>query len=107
MIPKDKLGHAAAGLAWSGVGALIYVVACVVLRIVPAGALPLALFLPPLAAGITKEFADWSDNRSAEAIGQPDPHGVEFMDAFATTLPGIVLSALAVRYMPLIERALS
>lgn len=47
---------------------------------------PAAGALAGLVAGITKEFADWLDNRA-----RPGEHGVELLDAVATAAPGAVL----------------
>lgn len=106
MIPSDKIGHMVAGSAWAAVGSAIWLV-CLQLKLTTVGALPLALFLPPLTAGVTKEFADWTDNRTAQAEGKAPMHGVEFLDAAATALPGIVLSAIAIYLLPAIAMALN
>jgi hypothetical protein len=50
-----------------------------------------AVALSCLVAGITKEGADWLDNRAAAAAGRLQVHGVEFMDATFTAAPGFIL----------------
>jgi hypothetical protein len=78
-MPKDKLLHFIAGFAASLTGA-----ACWFLSGSPAAVLPWFVFLASGVAGLTKEAADWMDNRI-----RPGSHGVEFWD-FVVTLAGAV-----------------
>jgi len=44
--------------------------------------------------GAAKELSDWLSNRAAARVGQPPPHGVEFLDFAATTLGGVPIWVL-------------
>jgi vacuolar-type H+-ATPase subunit I/STV1 len=60
----------------------------------PVAGLPAAMALSSLIAGIVKEGADWLDNRM-----YPGMHGVEWLDAAATALPGVVLGLVAAQVL--------
>lgn len=93
MFQKDKLFHFVAGTiaALFGVG-LWYVFAYAFKA--PAIAAPYAGLLASVVAGVTKEAADFMDNRAALAAGTTPLHGVEFFDAVATSLPGLLICAV-------------
>lgn len=85
-IPKDKLAHAAIGC----LVALFCLAAWLLAThagLVPLAGAPGAIVLGSLVAGITKEGADYLDNRS-----KPGMHGVEVLDALATAAPGLVVA---------------
>ena len=87
MIPKDKLLHAVAGLAVALAALALYLLA-VHANLAPLGGAPVTVALCALVAGITKEGADYLDNRV-----RPGSHGVEFLDVVATAAPGFMLAA--------------
>lgn len=89
LIPKDKLLHAAVGLVIAGICLALWAAASH-LGLVPLSGMPGAIALGGLIAGITKEGADYMDNRV-----NPGQHGVELLDVVATAAPGFVVAALA------------
>ena len=99
MIPRDKLGHMAAGVGAAALGAGVWVMAYAA-GLAALDALPIVLLVGPIAAAAAKEYADWMDNRAAAAAGRPAAHGVELLDALATALPGAVLALAALWVLP-------
>ena len=83
-IPRDKLMHFGIGCSVVVFSLVAWAVAEFVglTRTADAGA---AAALAGIVCGITKEGCDWLDNRIV-----PRMHGVEFFDAFATALPGLL-----------------
>ena len=81
-IPLDKSHHFIAGALVGDVAAV-----AVILAGHPEYAWGAALALAMLA-GAFKEALDWRDNHLADA----QVHGVEFMDALATTLGGVAVA---------------
>jgi hypothetical protein len=86
-IPQDKILHFAAGACAAALATVIYVM-CVRGLGAPLGGVVYTPFIASLVAGITKEGADYMDNRAA---GVP-VHEVSYLDALATTLPGLLTS---------------
>jgi hypothetical protein len=84
---KDKLLHFTAGFAASLAGA-----ACWSLSDLPISLFPWFAFLASGVAGLTKEAADWMDNRL-----RPGMHGVEFLD-FVATAAGALPVVLVARF---------
>ena len=76
---NDKLLHFSAGFLASTLGVAVWLASQTSID-----ALPWFACLAAGVAGLTKEAADWMDNRS-----RPGMHGVEFLD-FAATLAGAV-----------------
>lgn len=89
MIPPDKLRHAGIGVLVAVFALLLWMLAALA-GLAPLAGAPAALALAGIVAGLTKEGADWLDNRIT-----PGMHGVELLDAVATALPGLVLGLLA------------
>ena len=89
MIQKDKLLHMAVGLAVALFALVLWTIASAA-GLAPLSGAPAAAALAALVAGITKEGADHLDNRLV-----PKMHGVEWLDAAATTLPGVLLGIAA------------
>jgi len=86
-LTNDKLLHFTAGFAASLAGA-----ACWFLSGSPITLLPWFAFLASGVAGLTKEAADWMDNRIRLGM-----HGVEFLDFVATAagaLPVVLIAHL-------------
>lgn len=75
-IPADKANHFIYGAAFF---------ALVVHLVEPQYAL-----LATAVLGVAKEIADVVANERASARGLPPPHGVELLDAVATTAGGVV-----------------
>jgi hypothetical protein len=93
---NDKTQHAIAGAAAALLGALLYCVGAMLLLAFDVGLQRTGIIPVPLIcaliAGLTKEAADWLDNRV-----RPGTHTVDPWDVAATTAPGLVLSiALAI-----------
>ncbi len=82
---NDKLLHFTAGFAASLAGA-----ACWFLSGSPITVLPWFAFLASGVAGLTKEAADWMDNRT-----RPGSHGVEFWDFVATAAGALPVVLIA------------
>ncbi|MCV2359625.1 hypothetical protein LNV08_11660 [Paucibacter sp. TC2R-5] len=89
-IPRDKLMHFGIGSAVAAFALLVWA-SLAAIGLAPIAGAPAAAALAALVAGITKEGADWLDNRST---GTP-MHGVEYWDAAATALPGILIGLAA------------
>ena len=89
MIPKDKLMHMLVGFAVALFALVIWTIAAAA-GLAPLSGAPAAAALAALVAGITKEGADYLDNKLVPAM-----HGVEWLDAAATALPGVVLGFVA------------
>lgn len=93
-IPRDKLLHAGVGLLCSLLG-----IACALLAehlgLAPIQALPLAALLPAVAAGATKQYCDWQDNRLLADIGEQPLHRVQFANFAASAAPGVLLAVAA------------
>ena len=89
MIPKDKLMHLAVGTAVALFALMLWTLA-VMAGLAPLTGAPAAAALAALVAGISKEGADYIDNRL-----RPGEHEVSFWDAAATTFPGLVLGVAA------------
>lgn len=92
---NDKLQHALAGFAAAMVGTTLYALSVLVMLafgIDPpkASILPVPI-ISALVAGLTKEAADYLDNRAVPGLHEVDP-----MDVAATTAPGVALSLLLV-----------
>lgn len=92
-MPKDKLMHIAVGLL-AGLLTLAVWLAMVKLGIAPLSGLPGALALGTTLVGLTKEGADYMDNRA-----RPGEHGVEPLDALATAVPGWVMGLAAAQVL--------
>ena len=88
-IPTDKLKHAAIG-SLVALFALAFWTLLAAAGVAPLSGAPAAAALASLVAGITKEGADWIDNKTAGM----QVHGVEFWDAFATAIPGFVVGVV-------------
>lgn len=88
-LPKDKLQHALVGLLVALVCLALWALASH-LGLVPIAGMPGAVALGGIVAGLTKEGADWIDNRA-----HPGMHGVELLDALATAAPGLVVALVA------------
>jgi hypothetical protein len=87
-IERDKLAHAMAGTCAAAVGvALAGVVPALSGHAPDVAAVASGALIASTAAGITKEVADYGDNKL-----QPGMHGVEVMDAIATAAPGWLLA---------------
>lgn len=97
---NDKTQHAIAGAASAALGLLVYVLASMLVLAVSGSTLPYAGLIPvpfiaALVAGLTKEAADWLDNRTRLGTHTVDP-----WDVAATAAPGLVISiALAFAVM--------
>lgn len=95
-LQADKIEHLKAGavvaLFGAALGACVSVGASLIPGIPPGGAQLVAIcaavgaLAAGLSAGITKEFADASDN-----VIYPGMHGVQVGDAVATSAPGAAL----------------
>lgn len=81
-IQPDKLQHMKAGLFVSLAAGAAWL-AFAWLGVATLGDGGPAMFLAGLVAGVTKEVADWFDNKAS-----PGMHGVEALDCIATALPG-------------------
>jgi len=101
MIPADKLGHLKAGTeaALFGAGVGIVIGLCLHwLDLLPLHFVfvcaAVGAAVSATSAGITKEKADKADNDAMAAEGKPPMHGVEVLDAVATSIPGWILCAV-------------
>lgn len=90
MIAQDKQFHFVAGTVAAVFGILVWYGFVYLFR-APESAAPFAGVLAGLVAGFTKEVSDWLSNRAAIASGSVPTHGVEFFDALATALPGLLI----------------
>lgn len=99
---NDKAQHAIAGAASAALGLLVYTLASMLVLAVSGSTLPYAGLIPvpfiaALVAGLTKEAADWLDNRQ---YATDLHHTVDPWDVAATAAPGLVISiALAFTVM--------
>lgn len=90
---NDKLQHAIAGFAGALFASLLY--ALIALSALAGGTEFPAVSIVPVPAvaaltvGVTKEVADWLDNRLIPGLHEVDPY-----DVIATTAPGVALSLL-------------
>lgn len=84
MIPQDKIGHLKAGAAAALAGALLGAGAGHVLHLPIEALAATGAAVSSIMAGLTKEAADWLDNKA-----NPGMHGVDPLDALATSLPGV------------------
>lgn len=84
MIPQDKIGHLKAGAAAAVAGALLGAGAGHVLDLPLEALAATCAGVSSIIAGLTKEAADWLDNKT-----NPGMHGVDPLDALATSLPGV------------------
>lgn len=80
-IPLDKIAHFFVGAAIGVAGFLIWG--------------PLGAIVAAGIAGVIKEIVDYIQNEMAIKRGEAPPHGVEFLDALATTLGGVLVFAVA------------
>lgn len=87
-IPKDKLLHAGVGVVIALLCMALWAVASH-LGLVPLAGMPGAIALGGIVAGITKEGADYMDNKA-----NPGMHGVEALDALATAAPGFAIALI-------------
>lgn len=87
-IPKDKLMHAAVGLAVALFCLALWAVASH-FGLVPLAGMPGGIALGGIVAGMAKEGADYLDNRA-----RPGSHGVELLDAAFTAAPCLAVAAL-------------
>ena len=90
---NDKFQHALAGTVAALFGALLYVLIALALsafsiKVPLLGIIPVP-FIAALVAGVTKEAADWFDNRTT-----PGSHSVDPWDVAATAAPGLVISVV-------------
>lgn len=97
-IPADKIAHMKAGAAISlfgaiasGLGAALFskfigmeLAAVLLVSLISAGSCSI---VSAVVAGVVKEYADNEDNKI-----HPGMHGVEWRDAAATALPGVLLA---------------
>lgn len=99
-IASDKIQHMKAGAVAAILGAILGILVALVMMaaivVDDRGAMAasyvgaaVGALACSLAAGLTKEFADYQDNKT-----HPGMHGVESWDAAATALPGFVLAGL-------------
>lgn len=93
MIQKDKQLHLTVGSAAAVFGIFAWYVFVYAFG-APESAAPYAGVLAGLVAGITKEVSDWINNRAAIAAGTVPTHGVEFLDALATAIPGLLICSI-------------
>jgi hypothetical protein len=89
MIPKDKVMHFIVGAAIASVALLAWGAASA-LGLAPITGAPAAAALAATVAGVVKEGCDYLDNKIVLRM-----HGVEWLDAVATALPGFILGAVA------------
>lgn len=92
-MPRDKLLHIAVGLLATLFGLLAWLLAAKA-GLAPLSGLPAALALTTTVAGLAKEGADYMDNRV-----QPGMHGVDPLDALATSAPGWVAGLVAAQLL--------
>lgn len=85
-LPPDKARHAVAGSLVAGVASAL------AMRVHPPFAWQAGM-LAAVAAGLAKEVLDHRANAKAAAAGQAPPHEVSGMDALATALGGVPVSA--------------
>ncbi len=88
MIPADKALHIAVGTIVGLVGAGVWLIAAWA-GLLPLAGVPGAAALAGLIAGISKEGADYLDNKI-----KPGMHGVELLDAVATAAPGFLIGGV-------------
>lgn len=93
MIQKDKQLHLTVGTIAAVFGILVWY-GFVYAFGAPESAAPYSGVLAGLVAGITKEVSDWMSNRRAIAAGAVPTHGVEFLDAIATAIPGLLICSI-------------
>lgn len=88
---NDKVQHALAGTLAALFGALLYALIALALLVFGAKFPLLSLvpvpFIAALIAGVTKEAADWFDNRTTPGSRSVDP-----WDVAATAAPGLAVS---------------
>lgn len=90
---NDKLAHALSGALAACFGAAVYVLLGLLLLalgyvIPPKGAIPVP-FIAALVAGLTKEAADYLDNRT---YASDLHHDVDPWDVVASAAPGAAIS---------------
>jgi hypothetical protein len=88
IVPKDKLEHFGIGFSVVAFTLVLWSLAEFI-GLTHTADMGAAAALAGIVCGVTKEGCDWLDNRIT-----PGMHGVEFWDAFATALPGLLTLGL-------------
>lgn len=88
LFAPDKITHFKYGI--------IAAVVCVIASFLGSalGLMPITviLLIGGWGSGLAVEATQYQDNKKAEAEGLPPPHGVEFLDAFASALACTILA---------------